>query len=78
MLADYDFIIEYRIGKTNPANALSQIPIKNNSKDNDGSGEDYIPTLYNKLKINITHFIEKEIVLQELRLICIMTATEVE
>jgi hypothetical protein len=44
--------------------------IRDNSEDTDGSREGHILILYNKLRINMTHFIEKEIVLQEPRLIC--------
>jgi hypothetical protein len=48
------------------------MPIKDDSKNTDRSGESHISTLYNKLRINMICLIEKEIILQESRLIYVV------
>jgi hypothetical protein len=56
-LVDYNFVIKYQTDK-------SRMPIgedSENDKNNDKSGEGYILTLYNKLRINVVCFLKKKV-----------------
>ena len=53
-LAEFDFQIEYRPGRTNPADGLSRIPTVGSSQGSRWDEEELggnIPTLYNKLRL---------------------------
>ncbi len=51
-LAEFDFIIEYRTGRTNPADGPSRRPDLADSEGERGNDEEEIlPTLYRKLKL---------------------------